>query len=159
MYAFKTKKIESDIVISNMDIFSTYHKLLPHSTHPNRVLNQERSSSALIFYWGIKGIHPELDLHNILFSDDYQGEFNCIFEKKDIHQDPTVYINISSKCNSSDAPEGCENWFVMINTPGDIGQDWDTLIAIARNNVIKKINNVLKIDLAPMIIEESFFRS
>jgi phytoene desaturase len=152
----QNKKIESEIVISNMDIFSTYHKLLPHSIHPKRVLNQERSSSALIFYWGIKGIHPELDLHNILFSDDYQGEFNCIFEKKDIHQDPTVYINISSKCNSSDAPEGCENWFVMINTPGDIGQDWDTLIATARNNVINKISNVLKIDLASIIIEESF---
>ncbi len=151
----QNNNIASDLVISNMDIFSTYHKLLPYLTHPNRILNQERSSSALIFYWGIKGVHPELDLHNILFSSDYKGEFDYIFEKKDIHQDPTVYINISSKCNTSDAPEGCENWFVMINTPGDIGQDWDTLIATAKQNVIDKISSVLKIDLASIILEES----
>jgi len=146
--------INSDLIVSNMDIFSTYHKLLPYINHPNRILNQERSSSALIFYWGIKGIHPELDLHNILFSNDYEGEFDYIFEKKDIHQDPTVYINISSKCNITDAPDNCENWFVMINTPGDFGQDWDELIAIAKKNIINKIRNVLKVDLESIIVEE-----
>lgn len=148
-------EINSDVVVSNMDIFSTYHKLLPNLDHPNRILNQERSSSALIFYWGIKGIHPELDLHNILFSEDYEGEFDAIFEKKSIHQDPTIYINISSKCNPTDAPDSCENWFVMINTPGDIGQDWDKLIATAKLNVINKINRVLKMDVKSMIVEES----
>ncbi|MFT4534725.1 MAG: phytoene desaturase [Saprospiraceae bacterium] len=151
----QNSNIASDLVISNMDIFSTYHKLLPNLSQPNRILNQERSSSALIFYWGIKGVHPELDLHNILFSTDYEGEFAYIFEKKDIHHDPTVYINISSKCNSSDAPEGSENWFVMINAPGDIGQDWDTLIATVKQNVINKISRVLKIDLESIIVEES----
>ena len=39
-----------------------------------------------------------------------------------------------------DAPNNCENWFVMINTPNDKGQDWESLIANARNNIIKKIN-------------------
>ncbi|MFT6338529.1 MAG: phytoene desaturase [Saprospiraceae bacterium] len=148
-------KINSDLVVSNMDIFSTYHKLLPNLNHPNQILNQERSSSALIFYWGIKGIHPELDLHNILFSNDYEGEFDHIFEKKEIHKDPTVYINISSKYNASDAPANCENWFVMINTPGDFGQDWDVLIATAKENVLRKITKTLKIDVASLILEES----
>ena len=23
-----------------------------------------------------------------------------------------------------DAPDGCENWFVMVNAPIDTGQDW-----------------------------------
>ena len=45
--------IPSDIVISNADIIPTYTKLLPKEKAPKRILSQVRSSSALIFYWGI----------------------------------------------------------------------------------------------------------
>ena len=44
----------SDYVISNMDVFHTYKKLLPNEILPINRLKQERSSSAVIFYWGIK---------------------------------------------------------------------------------------------------------
>jgi len=145
----------ADIVITNMDVFSAYHKLLKDLKPPTQVLTQERSSSALIFYWCISGINPELDLHNILFSDHYPEEFECIFKKKTIHEDPTIYINITSKENKSDAPDGCENWFVMINTPCDIGQDWEELIQQAKQSIIKKINRILNLDIASRIIEES----
>lgn len=146
---------KSDIVVSNMDIFSTYDHLLDQVKKPKRVLQQERSSSALIFYWGIDRIFPELDLHNILFSENYQAEFEHIFEKQDLYDDPTIYINITSKENPGDAPTGKENWFVMINTPGNFGQDWETLQRVARNNIIQKINRLLNIDLESLIVEES----
>ncbi len=146
--------IKSDVLISNMDIFSTYKKLLSKHRQPKKILDQERSSSALIFYWGVNGNHSKLDLHNILFSDSYKEEFNYIFEKKEIHKDPTIYINISSKCNDSDAPTNCENWFVMINTPSDTGQDWDAFISKSRKNIIEKIDKVLNIDLESLILEE-----
>lgn len=141
----------TDFIVSNMDIFSTYKKLLPGQQHPERTLRQERSSSAVIFYWGIRKQFPELDLHNILFSNDYQQEFAHIFELKTLFTDPTVYINISSKEAPGDAPAGCESWFVMINAPGDFGQDWDSLVAQARLNIIGKINRLLGTDLAPLI--------
>jgi phytoene desaturase len=141
----------ADVVVSNMDVFSTYKKLLPDQVHPERTLRQERSSSAVIFYWGIRHSFPGLDLHNILFSADYEQEFKYIFEKQEIFHDPTVYINITSKEKPDDAPDGCENWFVMINAPGDYGQDWDTMVAQTRENVIRKINRVLGVDLASLI--------
>lgn len=141
----------TDFIVSNMDIFSTYKKLLPGQPHPERTLRQERSSSAVIFYWGIQKQFPELDLHNILFSNDYQQEFAHIFELKTLFTDPTVYINISSKEAPGDAPAGCESWFVMINAPGDYGQDWDSLVAQARLNIIGKINRLLGTDLTPLI--------
>ena len=83
------------------------------------------SSSALIFYWGIRGKSPSLGLHNILFSENYRAEFQDIFENRRVSSDPTVYIYISSKLVPSDAPGHGENWFVMINVPPDTGQDWD----------------------------------
>jgi phytoene dehydrogenase-like protein len=134
-----------------MDIFSTYEKLLPDQSHPKRILSQERSSSAVIFYWGIRKQFPELDLHNIFFSQDYQKEFTNLFEHKTLCDDPTVYINITSKEEVGDAPSGCENWFVMVNAPGDYGQDWNKLVAQVRENIINKINRLLGIDIEPLI--------
>ncbi|MEZ4685250.1 MAG: hypothetical protein R3B47_04055 [Bacteroidia bacterium] len=48
-----------------MDVMPTYRKLLPGQPAPEKVLRQPRSSSALIFYWGINKPFPQLDLHNI----------------------------------------------------------------------------------------------
>ena len=147
--------IASDIVISNADVVPTYIKLLPKEKVPKRVLSQERSSSALIFYWGITKTFPDLDLHNIFFSADYKKEFKCIFKDHIISDDPTVYINISSKEESEDSPNGCENWFTMVNVPRNNGQDWDALIKKTRINIIEKLNRVLKIDLNQLINYES----
>lgn len=146
--------LEADIIISNMDIYPTYKKLLSDVKPPIKVLEQERSSSALIFYWGIEKVFPELDLHNILFSEAYQEEFDCIFDKKTLHKDPTVYINITSKEAPEDAPKNCENWFVMINAPGDYGQNWVQIIKEAKQNIIKKINKCLGVDIRPLIKTE-----
>ena len=142
------------LIVSNMDIFPTYRNLLPNQPAPEKTLAQERSSSALIFYWGINKTFPELDLHNIFFSNDYQSEFDHIFNKKTLGNDPTIYINITSKDWPTDAPEGCENWFVMINAPGDHGQDWEEMKARARKNIIQKLNRVLNTDLEPLIAVE-----
>jgi phytoene dehydrogenase-like protein len=137
-----------------MDIYFTYHKLLPKIKKPKRTLSQERSSSAIIFYWGIKKEFPELDLHNILFTENYKEEFDAIFEQKNLCEDPTVYINISSKLAKEDAPEGSENWFVMVNAPSNSGQDWDELIINTRKNIIRKINKQFNINLEDLIENE-----
>jgi phytoene dehydrogenase-like protein len=143
-----------DIVVSNMDIYSTYNKLLTDVEQPKKTLSQERSSSALIFYWGINQQFDELDLHNIFFSEDYQTEFKHLFQLKTMYYDPTVYINITSKEEDGDAPAECENWFVMVNAPANYGQDWDEIIASARANVISKISRILNVDLEKMIVSE-----
>jgi phytoene desaturase len=140
-----------DYVVSNMDVTHTYRKLLPNEKHPNFLLNQPKSSSGVIFYWGIKKQFPELDLHNILFSDNYQEEFKTMFEHKTIFHDPTVYINITSKHKPDDAPEGCENWFVLINAPANEGQNWDEIIAQTKENVLKKISRILGQNIAELI--------
>ncbi|WP_207424782.1 1-hydroxycarotenoid 3,4-desaturase CrtD [Desertivirga brevis] len=146
--------LEANLVISNMDVWHTYRNLLKNEPFSSRIMNQERSSSALIFYWGINKAFTELDLHNIFFSEHYEAEFKAIWKEKKIFNDPTVYINISSKYNASDAPAGCENWFVMINVPANAGQDWDKLISEARENIINKISRNLNVNLRDHIICE-----
>lgn len=145
----------SSFIISNMDVTPTYRKLLPNAKHPDKILNQEKSGSGLIFYWGIKQEFKELGLHNIFFSDDYKAEFEHQFQKKTIYSDPTIYLNITSKYKKDDAPEGCENWFVLINAPANEGQDWDKIIAETRQNVIAKLSRNLGVNIAELIENES----
>ena len=148
------KAYKADLVICNMDIFSAYQTILQKAPKPKKVLKQERSSSALIFYWGIKESFPELDLHNIFFSEDYQREFEAIFKKHEVVDDPTVYINITSKEDPHHAPKGAENWFVMINTPSNKGQDWEKIKQEAKAAIIAKLSRILKKDIASLIETE-----
>lgn len=147
----KSGNYEVDSIVCNADIHTVYEKLIPSAQKLAQVDKQERSSSALIFYWGISKEFPELDVHNILFTEDYKTEFDHLFESKIITQDPTIYINITSKKLKEDAPEGKENWFLMINVPSVYGQDWDTMIAEARKHILTKLSRILGTDIEPLI--------
>lgn len=142
------------LVVSNQDVYFTYKNLLDNDKAAGKVLKQERSSSALIFYWGIKNDFRQLGLHNIFFSGDYAGEFGNIFDKGSVGSDPTIYINITSKMEQGMAPQGCENWFVMVNVPANTGQNWQQLKAATRRRVIEKLSRVLDADIESLIETE-----
>ena len=145
-----------DIIVSNSDVYSTYKYLLKEKLNHNS-LKQERSSSAIIFYWGIKKIYKQLDLHNIFFSDNYEKEFKYIFDENKIIDDPTIYVNITSKDVPADSPESCENWFVMVNSPFNTGQDWEKIKNTLRSNIISKLERILKENISNNIVEERIY--
>ena len=152
---FEENKIEkAGLIVSNMDVFPTYKKLLPKEEEPKVILNQEKSSSALIFYWGMNKIFNQLDVHNILFSSNYENEFRCLFEHKTLIEDPTVYIHITSKHIAIDAPISGENWFVMVNAPNNTGQDWDSIEKETKENIISKIESQLGENIREHIVCE-----
>ena len=150
------KYTEAVIVISNADIYLTYKKLLKNINLPATLRYQALSSSAILFYWGIKTKIPKFDIHNVLFSGDYREEFRHIFKYGTIYNDPTIYIYISSKLNPADAPDNRENWLVMINTPNNTGQDWNALRDTTRKSVIRKINKILDMDIEKYIETEDY---
>ena len=152
----KTSRNEyfSDIVVSNSDIVPTYRYLLPKIREPKRIFESERSSSAIVFYWGIDQKFDELELHNIFFSDHYETEFDHLFNKKEMFADPTVYVHVSTKAEPKDAPVGKETWFVMVNAPANYGQDWDNMISSTRENVLKKLERNLDKNIRDHIEEE-----
>lgn len=149
------ERVPADAVVSNADVNATYADLLDdtQSRPARRYASLEPSSSAVVFYWGVRDTHPHVDVHNILFSADYEAEFEDLFANRTCHHDPTVYIYVSSKYAPDDAPEGCENWFVMVNAPHDSGQDWQSETGRVREAVLRKIRDRLGVDLAGMIEE------
>lgn len=151
-----SKNIEAEIVVSNMDVFFTYKQLLGDDNKAHKIQKRERSSSALVFYWGIKKEFASLGLHNIFFAKDYQQEFDHIFRLKKLYNDPTIYINVTSKQEPGvHAPKGKENWFVMINAPANTKQDWADYREKYKSIIIEKLSRILGEDIAPLIeVEE-----
>jgi phytoene desaturase len=152
--AIGDQNIKADIIVSNMDIYFTYQKLLNNPYRSRKVLKNERSSSAIIFYWGINRNFDQLGLHNIFFSGNYPKEFEAIFKKKTISVDPTIYVNITSKMEAGQAPNGNENWFVMVNAPANTGQQWQAIQQELKKMVIAKISQQLGVNLAEHIVTE-----
>ncbi|MBS4033229.1 MAG: phytoene desaturase [Ignavibacterium sp.] len=145
-----------DAVISNSDVNTTFQKLLNDNKtfESKRYQKLEPSLSGLVFYWAINAYHPQLEVHNVIFSTDYKKEFEDIFKERIIPKDPTIYIYISSKFNQDDAPAGKENWFVMVNAPYINEQNWSDEIKSARKRIVDKITSVLGINIENNITGE-----
>lgn len=127
-----TESLQAKQLVCAIDHLNFYKNIIKDKALFEKYRKQERSSSAIVFYWGIKKEFPSLGLHNIFFSNKYEEEFELIFDKKEIPFEGTVYVHISSKVNKDSAPDGCENWFVMLNTPAGI------TISLEVQNRIKK---------------------
>ncbi len=148
------RNIEADVVVSNVDAYLTYKHLLLEERQSKKIARQERSSSAVVFYWGLNKSFPQLQLHNIFFSNDYKKEFDSIFTDGQLPVDPTVYVNITSKMEAGLAPAGKENWFVMINAPVNMGQDWRSNKQLLRGIVTEKLGRALGENVNDLIVSE-----
>ncbi len=135
----------ADNVVCNMDVWLAYDRLLPGAKRPVRTLSQQKSTSAVIFYWGIKRAFHARGVKNSFLREDYAREFTAL-EAGELSDDVTVYVNVSSKIIKDDAPAGAENWFVMVNAPADTGQDWDSMVKTLRARVLALLQKQL---LAP----------
>lgn len=149
----KNKVYHAGKVFCNMDVNTAYPHLLADQKQAQLTLKQEKSTSALVFYWGMRNTDSPFDVHNVLFSANYKEEFAHL-ERGELSDDPTVYVYISSKADAKDAPANNENWFAMINVPPDTGQDWEVLKAKARQSIIKRIEKHVDFKVEDRIVLE-----
>jgi phytoene desaturase len=136
--------LNADAVIANVDVSTVYERLLPQRTAVRRRAPQkntlETSCSGFILLLGAEKTFPQLAHHNIFFSRDYRHEFQQIFHDQTMPDDPTIYLAITSKTDEHHAPEGCENWFVLVNAP-PISEhyDWKQNALSYRDKVLARL--------------------
>lgn len=117
--------IPARAVIANVDVATVYKKMLPPSPRIDSLMKIESTCSGFIMLLGVEGQHENLAHHNIFFSSNYPREFDEIFRQGMPPSEPTIYVAVTSKTDAQDAPEGCENWFVLVNAPAlDDRFDW-----------------------------------
>lgn len=120
-----------DAIILNTDVIRSYRDWirLPDWEGQARMLQRHPlSTSGLVMLLGTRRRYSTLSHHNILFSDDYPGEFRELFdEPRRLPTDPTLYISATSRSDPADASHGGENLFVLLNAPADTDAiDWDS---------------------------------
>ena len=167
--------VDADYVLCGADAVVAYHELIltknatPASMLKARVLGQghqhqrekvnqlEPSLSGMVFLWGLKGKHPKLAHHNIIFSSDYNTEFRQIFKHQQVPDEPTIYIAITSKADAAHAPVDGENWFVLLNMPYLApGQQWEKEKVRMRAVVLDRLKQ-LGFDIADRIEVEQIY--
>ncbi len=113
--------VPADVVISNVDIATTYRYLIPPDFRPRAVVERlarlEPSLSGFVLLLGTDCRYAHLLHHNIYFSDNYQQEFYDIFTRLVAPRDPTIYVCATSRTDPTQAPSGGENLFVLVNAP------------------------------------------
>lgn len=114
----------ADVVIANTDAEHLYADLLPDDRALKRVRRAERSTSGFVMCVGVRGLTAGLQHHNVWFSDSYRAEYDHL-DAGELADDPTIYACVSSVTDPSQAPDGCENWFLLVNTPPDVRVDAD----------------------------------
>lgn len=124
------REVSADIVVANADADIVYNKLLQPTKETRRARRALKkatpSLSGFSLLLGLRG-KSDLNHHTVYFPENYDDEFDAIFQRKEPVPDPAIYI-----CNPKDSQmvknENSESWFVLINAPRhepNGGCDWN----------------------------------
>lgn len=129
--------VGADIVVANVDAAHLYRDLLPDPKALRKIEQTKRSTSAFVICAGVRGLTPGIAHHNVWFSNDDHAEFRVLGAGQ-LPLDPTVYACVSSVTDLTQAPEGCENWFILVNAPPGIGIDRKIQTAAVLNRLAER---------------------
>jgi phytoene desaturase len=132
-----------DAVICNGEVPGAYERWIRHSGFRHvqkKVEPEEWSLSGFVLLLGVNRKFPHLRHHNIFFSRDYPEEFRQLFEERRLPEDPTIYINISSCTTPEDAPDGHDNYFILVNAPAETREiDWAKRSPVYQRHILSKL--------------------
>ena len=154
------ERLKADLVIANADLPYVYSELLPDDGTARKLEKKKYTSSALMFYWGIKGEKSaELLHHNVFLADDrYKKSFDSIFTELTLPDVPSFYINAPTRTDPSFAPADGDGLMALVPV-GHINnaqpQDWEKLEDKARQFVLKRLKELGLADISSrMVFEE-----
>ncbi len=111
----------SKVIINADAIAARSGALLKNHPHHGRwcarYARAEPSVSGYVMLLALGRQYPDLACHNVFFCKDYGQEFADIFDRQAPLSDPTIYVSIPARVDDSQAPEGKEGWFVLVNAP------------------------------------------
>lgn len=122
------ENIEFDAVIASSDYHHTETLLdLNYRNYDENYWKKKTfAPSSLIFYLGISETIPNLKHHTLFFENDLDDHIDCIYGEKKWPEKPLFYVCCPSKSDSSVAPNGKENLFLLMPIAIDIDDDENT---------------------------------
>jgi phytoene dehydrogenase-like protein len=122
--------VAADAVIANADASLVYNKLITGHRRAlkkarNNIANADVSVAGFSLLLGMRK-DPEqvLNHHTILFPENYDAEFDAIFNEGKPVEKPTIYI-CAPQDELMSKDENLEGWFVLVNAPTHGQFDWN----------------------------------
>jgi phytoene desaturase len=135
-------RLEADIIIANADLPYVYQHLLPNDGEATRLDHKQYTCSALMFYWGVDRVYPQLGHHNVFLAGDYRASFERIFKDHTLPDVPSFYIHAPTRTDPTAAPPDQDTLLVLVpvgHLDETAGQDWGALQAQARTIVLRRL--------------------
>lgn len=148
---------EADWVVSNMEVIPACKTLLNEDEHSiDKLRKFEPTCSGLVLDLGVDCVYKKLAHHNFFYSGNQQEHFRSVFEKKELPDDPTLYLVASSRSNPAVAPKGHDNIKILPHIPyinDDHPYTHDDYMAF-KERILEKLEGMGLEDLRKHIITE-----
>ena len=149
-------EIEAEILVAGADYHHVETKLLDNQTRnysdrywEKRVL----APSSLLYYVGLNKKLEGLLHHNLFFDTDFTPHAHDIYTKPRWPENPLFYASLTSKTDTTVAPEGHENLFLLIPVAPGLEED-DTI----RDKYFKLIMKRMESYLGQSVEEHIVFK-
>lgn len=143
-------RIGADLVVANADLPYAYRCLLPDEAPANRLSRKKYTCSAIMFYWGVDRVYPQLGVHNLFMAGDYRRSFDRIFKERLLPDKPNFYVHAPGRIDSAASPDGHETLMVLVpagRMDQSTRQDWSSLKSQARSSVMQRLERLGVSDL------------
>ncbi|NBB30081.1 NAD(P)/FAD-dependent oxidoreductase [Cellulophaga sp. BC115SP] len=120
---------DADAVVASADYHHVEDKILgqKYRNYDEEYWDKRvMAPSSLLFYLGVNKRIPKLLHHNLFFDEDFSLHAHEIYTEPKWPSKPLFYASAPSVTDSSVAPEGCENIFLLIPVAPDL-EDTDEM--------------------------------
>ncbi|WP_208560400.1 phytoene desaturase family protein [Marinilactibacillus kalidii] len=154
------QRVQSDYFISNMEVIPTYRYLLDEDKQDLKKLEEkfEPAASGMVLHLGVDKLYPQLAHHNFFFSNDSKKNYETVFHRHELPEDPTIYLVNVNKTDAEQAPVGHENIKVLPHIPYIQDEPFtDQQYADLRERVLIKLENMGLTNLREHIVFEDMW--
>jgi phytoene desaturase len=151
----------ADHVVANADVGFVYERMIKKSSQSlymrAKMGLMKYSMSLFVIYFGTKRLYRDQGLahHNIILSERYHGLLNDIFNDYELASDFSLYLHMPTLTDSSIAPEGHENFYVLSPVPHlGSGVDWKKMAKPYRDAIMNFLEENYLPDLQANIVAE-----
>lgn len=107
----------ADVVVGGADYHHIDANLLPESQRnysEKYWQSRTMAPSSLLYYVGVNKRLKNLRHHNLFFDEDFNRHAHDIYEQPAWPEKPLFYVSAPSVTDTTVAPDGCENLFLLI---------------------------------------------
>ncbi len=136
------RQLAADLIVGNADLPYIYRDLLPESGEAQKLEKKKYTSSAIMFYWGVDRVYPQIGHHNVFLSGDYKGSFESIFADHTLPDQPSFYVHAPARTDPAAALAGQDTLYVLVpvgHLDENTSQDWTDMVSQARKTVFERL--------------------